>query len=94
MNSTTAYKSLRILIAFAWLAIAAANAAVASNAERPNILVILADDLGYGELGCQGGKDVPTPNIDSLAQNGIRFTSGYVSCPVCSPSRAGLVTGR
>lgn len=74
----------------------AANAGLAAdtNSTRPNILIILADDLGYGELGCQGGKDVPTPNIDSLAKNGIRFTSGYVTCPVCSPSRAGLMTGR
>jgi arylsulfatase A-like enzyme len=73
-----------------------ANAGLAADASksRPNILVILADDLGYGELGCQGGKDVPTPHIDSLAKNGIRFTNGYVSCPVCSPSRAGLMTGR
>jgi arylsulfatase A-like enzyme len=61
---------------------------------KPNILLIVADDLGYGELGCQGWKDIPTPNIDSIANNGVRFTSGYVSCPVCSPTRAGLMTGR
>ncbi len=61
---------------------------------RPNILFIAADDLGYAELGCQGGKDIPTPNIDSLARNGIRFTNGYVSCPVCAPTRAGWITGR
>jgi len=61
---------------------------------RPNILLIVADDLGYGELGCQGWKDIPTPRIDSIAKNGVRFTSGYVSCPVCSPTRAGLMTGR
>ncbi len=67
----------------------------ASQAPRkPNILLIVADDLGYAELGVQGGKDIPTPNIDSLAKNGVRFTSGYVSCPVCSPTRAGLMTGR
>jgi len=63
-------------------------------ATRPNILVIVADDLGYGELGCQGHNDIPTPHIDSIAKNGVRFTSGYVSCPVCSPTRAGLMTGR
>src|SRR5438093_345738 len=61
---------------------------------KPNILLIFADDLGYADLGCQGGKDILTPNIDSLARNGIRCTSGYVSCPVCSPTRAGLLTGR
>lgn len=61
---------------------------------KPNILLIYADDLGYNELSCYGGKNVPTPNIDSLASNGIRFTQGYVSAPLCSPSRAGLMTGR
>ena len=63
-------------------------------ARKPNILLIVADDLGYGELGVQGSKDIPTPNIDSIAKNGVRFTNGYVSCPVCSPTRAGLMTGR
>jgi arylsulfatase A-like enzyme len=62
---------------------------------KPNILVILADDLGYGELGCQGfTPQIPTPNIDSIAKNGVRFTSGYVSGPYCSPTRAGFMTGR
>lgn len=62
---------------------------------KPNIIVLLADDLGYGELGCQGmAKDIPTPHIDSLARNGVRFTQGYVSSPFCCPSRAGLMTGR
>jgi arylsulfatase A-like enzyme len=61
---------------------------------RPNVLVIVADDLGYADLGCQGAKDIATPAIDSLAANGVRFTDGYVSCPVCSPTRAGLNTGR
>ncbi len=63
-------------------------------ARKPNLLVIVADDLGYGELGCQGNKQIPTPHIDSLAANGVRFSNGYVSAPVCSPSRAGLMTGR
>ena len=61
---------------------------------RPNILLIIVDDLGYGELGCQGNLQIPTPNIDAIAKNGIRFTSGYVSAPNCSPSRAGLLTGK
>jgi arylsulfatase A-like enzyme len=62
---------------------------------HPNILLIVADDLGYGELSCQGySKDIPTPNIDSIAQHGVRFTSGYVSGPYCSPTRAALMTGR
>lgn len=63
-------------------------------AGKPNIVVILADDLGYNELSCQGATDLPTPFIDSIASNGVRFTSGYVSAPVCCPSRAGLLTGR
>lgn len=61
---------------------------------KPNIILIVADDLGYAELGVQGCKDIPTPNIDSIARNGVRFTNGYVSCPVCSPTRAGIMTGR
>ncbi|MFT5093737.1 MAG: arylsulfatase A-like enzyme, partial [Porticoccaceae bacterium] len=61
---------------------------------RPNIVLLFADDLGYGELGCQGNAEIPTPNIDSIAADGIRFTSGYVTAPFCSASRAGLLTGR
>jgi arylsulfatase A-like enzyme len=62
--------------------------------KKPNIILILADDLGYNELSCYGCKDIPTPNIDSIANNGVRFTQGYVTCPVCAPTRAGLLTGR
>ncbi|MFU7557144.1 sulfatase [Roseiconus sp. JC912] len=61
---------------------------------RPNIVVIVADDLGYGETGMMGNREIPTPNIDSLADRGIRCTSGYVTSSYCSPSRAGLLTGR
>jgi arylsulfatase B len=61
---------------------------------RPNILFIVADDLGYGEPGCYGGKDIPTPNIDKLAIGGARFTNGYVTAPFCAASRAALMTGR
>jgi len=61
---------------------------------RPNIVILIADDLGYGELGCQGNPEIPTPNIDALAAGGVRFTQGYASAPYCSPSRAGLLTGR
>jgi arylsulfatase A-like enzyme len=64
-------------------------------AERPpNALIFMCDDTGWGEFGFQGGKDIPTPHIDSLAAGGIRFTQGYVSGPYCSPTRAGLLTGR
>ncbi|MBM82028.1 MAG: N-acetylgalactosamine-4-sulfatase [Planctomycetaceae bacterium] len=60
----------------------------------PNVIILLADDLGYGELVCQGNPEIPTPHIDAIAAAGVRFTAGYVSAPNCSPSRAGLMTGR
>lgn len=60
----------------------------------PNIVLLVADDLGYGELGCQGNDQIPTPHIDSIAKNGVRFTQGYVTAAYCSASRAGLMTGR
>jgi arylsulfatase A-like enzyme len=63
-------------------------------ADKPNILVFLCDDTGYAEFGFQGGKDIPTPHIDSIAAGGVRFTQGYVSGTYCSPTRAGLLTGR
>ncbi len=71
------------------------TAARAGDTGRPpNILVIVADDVGWGEFGFQGRRDVPTPHIDSIAREGVRFTQGYVSCPVCAPTRAGLLTGK
>lgn len=62
--------------------------------QRPNVVLLFADDLGYGETGCQGNKEIPTPNIDSIAANGVRFTNGYVTAAYCSASRAGLLTGK
>ena len=64
------------------------------QAPKPNIIIILTDDLGYGDPGCYGGKSIRTPNIDSLAREGAKFTDFYASNAVCSPSRAGLLTGR
>lgn len=61
---------------------------------RPNIVVILCDDLGYGDLACNGHPQIQTPNLDRLAAEGIRFTNCYSAAPVCSPSRTGLLTGR
>ena len=70
-------------------------ATLAADAKKPNILVIVADDLGYGETSMQEfTREIPTPNIDALVKGGVRFTSGYVSGPYCSPTRAGLMTGR
>ena len=71
----------------------ATDAAQAAARAKPNIVLIVADDLGYGELGVYGG-DIPTPNLDALARAGVRLTDGYVSAPLCTPSRAGLMTGR
>lgn len=63
------------------------------GAEKPNIVLFFVDDMGYNELGCYGSKDLRTPFIDSLAVNGVRCTSGYVTAPSCGPSRAGILTG-
>ncbi len=63
-------------------------------ARQPNVVLIVADDLGYADLGFQGGRDIPTPRIDALAASGVRCGSGYVTGPYCSPTRAGLLTGR
>ncbi len=65
-----------------------------ADAARPNILFIVGDDMGYADVGFHHCKDIPTPNLDSLAASGARFTSGYVTGPYCSPTRAGLLTGR
>jgi len=76
--------------------LAACNAAAQAKSPStlPNIILILADDLGYDNLAVQGATDLLTPNIDTIANSGVRFTDGYVTCPVCSPSRAALLTGR
>ena len=62
--------------------------------QPPNLVIILTDDLGYADVGFNGCQDIPTPNIDRIATEGVRFTNGYVSFAVCGPSRAGLITGR
>src|SRR6266576_2198681 len=82
-----------VCVAFSAVLAPSRNGA-ANAADKPNLVIFYADNLGWGETGCQGDKDIPTPNIDSIAANGIRFTQGYVAATCCSPSRAGLMTGR
>lgn len=65
----------------------------AQAGKKPNVLLILVDDMGYADVGFNGCTDIPTPHIDSIASNGVRFTDGYVTAPQCGPSRAGLMTG-
>jgi len=67
---------------------------VIADSRRPNVIIILSDDQGYGDVGFNGGTDIPTPHLDLLAANGTIFRAGYATHPYCSPSRAGLITGR
>ncbi len=70
-----------------------AASASSKDKKRPNIIYILADDLGYGDLGCYGQKDILTPQLDQMAKEGIKFTQHYAGCTVCAPSRCSLMTG-
>ncbi len=72
-----------------WLMVVACQAA-----DKPNILMIVGDDMGYADVGFHGCRDIPTPHLDALAQSSVRFTNGYVTGPYCSPTRAGLLSGR
>lgn len=88
------HHSLRCLLAVAF--VTCFNAAFTRADEKlktPNVVFILVDDLGYGDLGCYGSKDIRTPNIDKLAKNGVRLTDCYSAAPVCSPTRAALISG-
>jgi arylsulfatase A-like enzyme len=81
-----------ITIAFGLLCFS--SSAAEAQRKPQNIVVIVSDDMGYADIGVHGSKDIPTPNIDALAKGGIRFTNAYVSGPYCSPTRAGLLSGR
>ncbi len=81
------------MVAWALLSMLVSGAA-AQESRAPNIVVVLCDDLGYGDLSCYGHPIIRTPNLDRLASEGIRFTDFYSAAPVCSPSRVGLMTGR
>ncbi|MCA1677181.1 MAG: sulfatase-like hydrolase/transferase, partial [Actinobacteria bacterium] len=85
------------IVIAAWLVLAAGMGTAGPNAQadrKPNILLIVGDDMGYADIGVQGATDIRTPHLDALAQHGTRFSSGYVTGPYCSPTRAALLTGR
>src|SRR5262249_22776918 len=83
-----------LLAALAGLSVSSVNAAKSDPAPRPpNVVLIFADDMGYGDLGCYGVRGIATPNLDRMAREGTRFTDFYVAQPVCSASRAALLTG-
>src|SRR5438552_3132290 len=84
---------VRLPLVLASLIVPSITAQTANHARPPNILLIVADDLGYGDLGCYGGRDIRTPHLDRLAREGVRLTDCY-AFPVCSPTRAALMTGR
>lgn len=92
MHPTIPLRSCRIGALFAAALFGAAASAPA--AEKPNLLVIVGDDLGIGDIGFSGCKQFPTPHIDRIAREGAVFTAGYLTAPVCSPSRAGYLSGR
>ncbi|MCL4134293.1 UNVERIFIED_CONTAM: hypothetical protein GTU68_028795 [Idotea baltica] len=81
------------LLLFLLLVIASKNASGFETPQQPNIIFVMADDLGFGDLGCYGSKQIQTPNIDRMASEGIRFTQCYAGSPVCAPSRSVLMTG-
>ena len=76
-----------------YLVIALSLCITAIAADKPNIIIIYADDVGYGDIGCYGAEAIDTPNLDLLAQRGMRFTSAYATASTCTPSRYSLLTG-
>ena len=87
-------RNLKFLCSVAVLLLSNLSIYAQSPSNPPNIVIIYADDMGYGDVGCYGAEDIKTPNIDQIAQNGVKFTEFYSISPVCSPSRYGLMTGR
>jgi arylsulfatase A-like enzyme len=94
MKRSIAVVSWMLCLCFMAIIYVAVGSQGVFSAERPNILFIVGDDMGYADVGFHGCKDIPTPNLDRLASSGVRFTNGYVSGVYCSPTRAGLLTGR
>ncbi len=87
-------RSRRILSTLPWLLTFAAQLPAATPPTRPNIIIILTDDQGYGDLGCYGSPTIRTPHLDRMAAEGVRFTDFYSGAEVCTPSRTALLTGR
>ncbi len=85
---------LRPLPFLASLALLSLGSLLAADAKKPNIVFIVGDDMGYADVGFHGGQEIPTPHLDALANSGMRCSNGYVTGPYCSPTRAGLMTGR
>src|SRR5687767_7093978 len=86
---------MRSLFLLALLALFAFSSdAVAQQPKPPNVIFVLIDDMGYADLGCMGGKDAKTPNIDRLAKEGVKLSQFYSNAPVCTPTRAAFITGR
>ncbi len=83
-----------LLLVLPLIAVACNMQADKNTPKQPNLVVIMTDDMGYADVGFNGCTDIPTPNIDKIADQGVRFTQGYVTFPVCGPSRAGFLTGR
>src|SRR5213080_3254470 len=97
MNAAMPFRLLAIALLSVVVAVAAADAQPSSTPPRKtrlNVVFILLDDLGWTDLGCYGSKFHRTPNLDRLAAAGLRFTTAYAACPVCSPTRAALMTGK
>src|SRR6266478_5141685 len=92
--SSASTLTLTICAAITALSLNDPQSASGAEASKPNVIVIMTDDQGSVDAGCYGAPDLVTPGVDSLAAHGVRFTQFYSAAPVCSPSRAGLLTGR
>lgn len=92
MNAKRIMARMAVMLALAFAPLAAAQGTGAPK--RPNVVLVITDDQGYADVGFNGSTQIPTPNIDRIAREGVRFTRAYVTFPVCGPSRAGLLTGR
>src|SRR6187549_2553678 len=94
MNGTPPASMKLILFVSILVALLGIQSTATAQAKPPNIIIIYADDLGYGDLGCYGSPVIRTPNLDRMAAEGLRFTDFYSGAEVCTPSRAALLTGR